>query len=66
MLSELHNLNLDLGNKQYNKIDLLHLIVVPQLSGDRQLNFSTKTVQSGCASEQSVYSVIISMCIARF
>jgi hypothetical protein len=33
MLSELHNLNLKLCSKQYNKIDLLHLIVAPQLSG---------------------------------
>jgi hypothetical protein len=33
MLYELHDLNLKLGGKQDNKIHLLDLIVVPQLSG---------------------------------
>jgi hypothetical protein len=46
--SELHSLNLKLWSKQYNKIDLLHLIVVPQLSGGLQHNYSTKTRQAGC------------------
>jgi hypothetical protein len=32
MLSELHNLNLKLCSKQYNKTFVLHLIVAPQLS----------------------------------
>ncbi len=44
MLSELHNLNLKLCSKQYNKIDLLHLIAPPQLSGNRwQLLKQNKT-----------------------
>ncbi len=31
--SEIHNLNLKLGSEQYNKIDLLHLVILSQLSG---------------------------------
>ncbi len=42
--------------KQYNKIDLLHLIVAPQLTGGRQHNYSTKTRQAGFADKQSMYS----------
>ncbi len=34
MLSELKKLDLKLSSNQYYKIDLLHWIVVPQLSGD--------------------------------
>jgi hypothetical protein len=48
MLSELHNLDLKLYSKKYNKIDLLPLIIVPQLSGGWQLNYSTKN-NAGCA-----------------
>jgi hypothetical protein len=57
MLSELHNLNLKLYSKQYNKIVLLHLIVVPQLSGGWSHNYSTKTRQVGHANEQSMFSL---------
>jgi hypothetical protein len=58
MLSENHNLNLKLCTKQYNKIDILHPIVVPQLSGSRQHNYPTKTRELGCANEQSTYSLM--------
>jgi hypothetical protein len=51
-------LNLKLCSKQHNKIDLLHLIVVPQLSGGWQHKYSTKTLQAGCANEQSMYSLM--------
>ncbi len=57
-ISELHNLNLKLCSKQYNKSDLLQLIVVPQLSGGWQHNYSTKTRQAGHANEQSLYSLM--------
>jgi hypothetical protein len=53
MLSELHKLNLKLCSKWYNKINLLHLILAPQLSSDWQRNYSTKTKQAGRAIEQS-------------
>jgi hypothetical protein len=48
--------NLKLCSKQHNKIDLLHWIVVPQLSGGRQHNNLTKARQVGCANEHSMYS----------
>jgi hypothetical protein len=51
-------LNLKLCSKLYNKIDLLHLIAMPQLSGGWQHNCSTKTRQAGCANEQSMYSLM--------
>jgi len=51
-------LNLKLGSKQYNKIIILGLTVVPQISGVWQHNYSTKTKQAGCGTEQSVYSDI--------
>jgi hypothetical protein len=49
-------LNLKLCTKEYNETDLLHLIVVPQLSGGWQHIYSTKTWQAGRAHEQSMYS----------
>ncbi len=55
MLSELHNLNLKLCSKQYNKNFVLHLIVMPQLSCGWWHNYATKTRQAGRASEQSMY-----------
>ncbi len=58
MLSELHNLNLKLCSKQYNKKFVLHLIVVPQLSSGRRHNYSTNTRQAGRANEQSMYSLM--------
>jgi hypothetical protein len=58
MLFELHNINLKLCNKQYNKIDPLHLIVVPQLSGGWQHNYSTQKRQAVCANEQFIYSLM--------
>jgi hypothetical protein len=48
-------LALKLCNKKSYKIDLLCLIVAPQLSGGWQHNNSTKTRQAGCANEQSIY-----------
>jgi hypothetical protein len=57
-------LNLKLCSKKYNKIDILHLIVVPQLSGGWQHNYSTKTRQAGHANEQPMYS-LISMRVAQ-
>ncbi len=60
-LPELHNLNLKLCSKQYNKVDLLHLIVVPQLSVGWQHNYLSKTRQSGQANEQSMYYSLMSM-----
>jgi hypothetical protein len=51
-------LNLKLCIKQYNKIELLHLIVVPQLSGGWQHNHPTKTRQASSANEQSMYSLM--------
>jgi hypothetical protein len=58
MLSELHSLNLKLFSKQHNRIFVLHLIVVPQLSSGWQHNYSTKARQAGCANEQSMYSLM--------
>jgi len=49
-------LNLNLCGKQSNKFDLLHLIVVPQLGGGWQHNYSTKPRLAGSANEQSMYS----------
>ena len=46
-------LNLNKRRKQYNKIDLLNLTVVPQLSGGWQHNDLTKTSQAGHANKQS-------------
>ncbi len=56
MRSELSNLNLKLGSNQNNKIDFMHLIVAPQLSGDWQHNYSTKASQAGSTNDQSIYS----------
>jgi hypothetical protein len=56
MISELHNLNLKLCSKQYDKKFVLHLIVVPQLSSGQQHNYLTKTRQAGWANEQSMNS----------
>jgi hypothetical protein len=58
MLSELHNLNFKICTKQYNKIDVLHLIEVPQLGGGWQHNFSTKTRHAGRAIEHLMYSLM--------
>jgi hypothetical protein len=58
MLSEFHNLNLQLCSKQYNKNFVLHLIVAPQLCSGWQHNYSTKTRQAGRANEQSMYSLM--------
>jgi hypothetical protein len=49
---------LKLCSKKYYKIDLLHLIVTPQLSGGWQHNYATKTRQAGFANEQSIYSLM--------
>ncbi len=35
----------------------MNLIVVPQLSGGWQHNYSTQTREAGCANEQSMYSL---------
>jgi hypothetical protein len=51
IVSELYNFN-------SCKIYLLHLIVVPQLSGGWQHNYSTKTRQPGQANDQSMYSLM--------
>jgi hypothetical protein len=40
--------------KQYYKIDFLHQIVAPQLSGGWQNNYSNKTRQAGIANQQSI------------
>jgi hypothetical protein len=48
-------LDLKLCKKKSYKIDLLNLIVVPQLSGGWRHNNSTKTRQAGRANEQSIY-----------
>jgi hypothetical protein len=55
MLSELHSLNLKLCSKQYTKIDLLHMIVEPQLNSGWQHNHSDKKRQAGHANEQFSY-----------
>jgi hypothetical protein len=39
-------------------MDFLHLIVVPQLSGGWRHKYSTKTRQTGCVHEQSMYSLM--------
>ncbi len=41
-----------IGSEQDNKINLLHLIVVPQVIGEWQ-HYSTKTRQTGHVNEQS-------------
>jgi hypothetical protein len=51
-------LNLNLCSEQYNKIDLLYLIVAQQLSGGWRHNNSTKTREVGLPIEQSVYSLM--------
>jgi hypothetical protein len=56
MLSELHKLDLNFCKKQYYKIDFLHWIVVPRLSGGWQQTYSTKTRLAGCANAQSMYT----------
>jgi hypothetical protein len=60
LLPELYSFNLKLNNK----IDILHLIVVPQLSGGWQHNYSTKTRQAGHTNEQLMY-YLISMRVAQ-
>ncbi len=50
-------MNLKLCSKQYNRIDILHWIVVPQLSGGWQHKYSIKTRQAGWANKQSMYSL---------
>jgi len=47
-----------LCSKWYNKIDHLHLIVVPRLRGGWQHNYSTKTRQAGSTNEQPIYSLM--------
>ncbi len=49
-------MNLKLCSKQYNKIDLLHLIVAPKLSDGWQHNYSTKTRLVSHANEHSIHS----------
>ncbi len=51
-------MNLKLCSKQITKIDLLHLIMAPPLSGGWQHNYSTKTRQAGYANELSIYSLM--------
>jgi hypothetical protein len=59
MLSELHSFNSKLCSKQNNKIDVLRLIVVSQLSSGWQHNYSTKTRLADCTNEQSnVFSYV--------
>ncbi len=50
-LSELHNLNLMLRSKEYNKTNLQHQIVLPWLSSGWRHNYSTETRQVGCTNE---------------
>ncbi len=59
ILSENQNLGLMLCSKQQKKINLLYLIVVPQLSGGWFHNYSTKTRQASHGNEQSMYSFIV-------
>ncbi len=42
-----------------NEINLLHLIVVPQLCGRWQHNYKTKTKQAGHANDQSTYYLTV-------
>jgi hypothetical protein len=49
----------------YNKIDLLHLIVAPKLSGGSQHYNSTKTWQAGLANVQSNYSLMSMGCTTK-
>jgi len=58
MIFEPHSLNLKLCIEQYNKNFVLHLIVAPQLSSGCQYNYSTQTRYTGCAIEQSMYSLM--------
>ncbi len=53
----LRNLNLKFCREQNNKNDLLHLIVIPQLSDGWEHNYSTKTSQVGLANEQYMFSL---------
>jgi hypothetical protein len=57
MLSELHSLEFKLCSNPFIKIVLLHLIMVPQLSGGWRHNYMTKTRQVGFPNEQSMYSL---------
>ncbi len=52
-------MNLKLCSKQCNKIDLLHLIVAPQVSGDWRHKYSTQTRQAGCPNEQSMHVPLV-------
>ncbi len=45
VLFELHNYSLKLCSKQHNKIDLLHLILAPQLSGAHNITTQLKQVK---------------------
>jgi len=58
MLSELHNLNIKLCSKQFNKKIVLHLIVASQLSSGWRHNYSTKIRLAGHANEQSMYCLM--------
>jgi hypothetical protein len=63
MLSEPLSFNLKLTTKQYSRVVLLHLIVVPQLSSGWWHNYSTKTRLASSANEQSLYSLMHLFCL---
>ncbi len=44
----------------------MHLIVVPQQSGDWQHTYSTKAMQMDRANEQSIYSMSMVLSLALF
>jgi len=57
-LFKLQNFNLKSCSKQNYQIDLLPLIVVPQLSNGWWHDYSTKTRPVGHANEQSIYCLM--------
>jgi hypothetical protein len=58
VLFELRNFDFNLCSKQYNKINLLKLIVAPHLTGGWQHYHSAKKSRSGHAKEQPIYYLI--------
>jgi hypothetical protein len=58
MLSELHNFNLKLCSKKYNKIVCFAPDCGTTVNGVWQHNYSTKIWQTGHANDQSMYSLM--------
>jgi hypothetical protein len=58
ILDTLWSSQFELCSKEYNRIDILHWIVAPQIRDGLQHNYSTKTRQVDHANEQPMYSLM--------